>query len=367
MAVFHAPVRFFLGANTPQGFVGFADELYDPTDGWQAYLIKSGPGTGKSSLMRRIYERLTALSIDAEAICCSSDPSSLDGVIFPQLRMCILDATAPHVVEPKVWGAVEQLVPLAICVDEALLHEQAAEVRRVTEDNRTLHAQCRKYIHAAGALLKENRRIGAAALDEEKVRRLACRVARQEFGGTGEGRLTHRFLSAITPDGPVVFHETLQALCPRIYTVEDDHGAAASLFLSELARHAKRAGVDGIVCPCPMAPEEGPEHLLFPAIGVGFTTSNAFHKADYPVYRRIHATRFSDTEQLRARRQITAFNRRAARELLEQAQGLAAEAKVAHDRMEAFSIAAMNWDGAQAMGDAVLRKFEAAAKRFLAV
>ena len=367
MAAFHAPIRFFLGANTPQGFVGFADELYDPADGWQAYLIKSGPGTGKSSLMRRIYERLTALSLDAEAICCSSDPASLDGVIFPQLRMCILDATSPHVVEPKFWGAVEQIVPLAVCADEQVMHGQAQEIRRATEENRALHAQCRKYIHAAGALLKENRRIGMAALNEDKVRRLACRIARQEFGGgVGGGRQTQRFLSAVTPDGMVVFSETLQALCPRIYTVEDDHGAAAPLFLTELARLAQKAGVDGIVCPCPLAPEEGPEHLLFPSIGVGFTTSNSFHKADYPVFRRIHATRFSDTEQLRAKRQIAAFNRRAARELLEQAQALSAEAKAAHDRMERFSIAAMDWDRAREMGDAVVQRFVAAAERFLA-
>lgn len=367
MAVFQAPVRFFLGANTPQGFVGFIDELYDPDADWQAYLIKSGPGTGKSSLMRRVYEELTARSMDAEAICCSSDPASLDGVVFPQLRMCILDATAPHILEPKFWGAVEQIVPLAICSDEAAMHAQSADIRRATEENQALHAQCRKYIQAAGALLKENRRIGTAALNEEKVRRLAARIARQEFGdGTGEGRLTHRFLSAVTPEGPVVFHETVQALCPRIYTIEDDHGAAASLFLTEIACHAQNKGIDGIVCPCPLAPEEGPEHLLFPSIGVGFTTSNSFHKADYPVYRRIHATRFSETDQLRAKRQIAAFNRRAARELLEQAQALSVEAKRVHDRMETYSVAAMNWERAGKMGDLVVQKFVAAAERFLA-
>ena len=367
MAVFYAPIRFFLGANTPQGFVGFADELYDPADGWQAYLIKSGPGTGKSSLMRRVYERLTALSIDAEAICCSSDPSSLDGVVFPELKMCLLDATAPHVVEPKFWGAVEQIVPLAICVDETALHARAAEIRQATEANRTLHVRCRKYIHAAASLLRENRRVGVEALDEEKVRRLACRTARQEFGGsTGEGRISHRFLSAITPDGPQVFFETAQALCPRIYTIEDDYGVAATAFLSEIARQAQKAGVDGIACPCPLAPEVGAEHLLFPSIGVGLITSHMFHKVDFPVYRRIHATRFYDAEQLRAKRQVATFNRRAAAELLAQAQALAAEAKSVHDDMERFSIDAMDWDRARAMGDAVLEKFEAAAVRFLA-
>ena len=36
MSGIHAPVRFFLGANTPGGFVGYIDDLYDAKDGWQA-------------------------------------------------------------------------------------------------------------------------------------------------------------------------------------------------------------------------------------------------------------------------------------------------------------------------------------------
>ncbi len=362
----NAPIRFFLGATTPRGFVGFANEVYSPHDGWQAYLIKSGPGSGKATLMRRVYEAVTALSVEAEAIFCSSDPASLDGVVFPQLRMCILDATAPHVVEPQFWGAVEQIVPLAVCVDENALHENAAAIMQATEENRELHGRVRKYIHAAGALLKENRRFEEAVMDNDKVCRLAARVAQQElFEGDG-GRLTRRFLSAITPQGPMVFYETLQTLCPRIYVIEDDCGAAASLFLSEIEQHAERLGLSGVVCPCPLAPDDGPEHLLFPSLGVGFTTSNTFHTADFPVYRRIHATRFAPAERLREKRQTLQFNRRAARELLAQAQQLAAQAKTVHDRMEAYSIAAMDWERAEAMGAAVVERFVAAAKRFLA-
>lgn len=365
MAMFQAPVRFFLGANTPQGFVGYAHELYDAEDGWQAYLIKSGPGTGKSSLMRRLYEQMTALGIEAEVICCSSDPSSLDGLVFPELKKCILDATAPHVVEPTCWGAVEQLVPLSVCADETVLHPHTAEILAVTRENQALHTRCRKYLHAAAALLRENRRMGAAALDEEKIHRLAQRTAAREFGNKrdGAGRLTHRFLSAVTPEGPVVLHETLQSMCPRIYVVEDEHGAAARMFLADIAGLAQKAGVDGIVCPCPLAPEDGPEHLLFPSVGVGFTTSNAFHTVDFPVYRRIHATRFAAPEQLRARRQIHSFNRRAARDLLTQAQALSAEAKAVHDKMEEYSAKAMDWDAVRAMGDAVIQRFTEAAQQ----
>ncbi len=361
MTALHAPVTFFLGANTPAGFVGFTNELYDVSDGWQVYLIKSGPGTGKSSLMKKIYKRL--LPLEPEVIVCSSDPSSLDGLIYPTLKRCILDATAPHVAEPHCWGAVEQIVPLSWCVDETAMRPFAGEILAATEDNREGHRRCCNYLRAAAALLRENRRLGEVGLDREKITRLAARIAEREFtGGCGKGRITHRFLSAITPLGHVVQAETLQTLCPRIYTVEDEQGAAARLLLSELENRAQAAGVEGIACPCPLFPNDGAEHLLFPSLGVGFTTSNSFHKADFPVYRRIHAGRFA-TGDAPSKKQLQNFNRRAARELVRQACTLSAQAKEAHDRMESYSIAAMDWERANEMGERIVRAFEDAARR----
>lgn len=71
-------IRYFLGANTPTGFVGYTDDLYDCRGGWRAFLIKSGPGTGKNTLMRAVLDAMTAHGEEAQTICCSSDPHSLD-------------------------------------------------------------------------------------------------------------------------------------------------------------------------------------------------------------------------------------------------------------------------------------------------
>ena len=35
--------KYFLGANTPSGFISRFDHLYDPDDGWFAYILKGGP------------------------------------------------------------------------------------------------------------------------------------------------------------------------------------------------------------------------------------------------------------------------------------------------------------------------------------
>ncbi|HIW73466.1 MAG TPA: hypothetical protein H9684_04015 [Firmicutes bacterium] len=357
------PIRFFMGANTPGGFVGYLDDLYDPAQGWRAYLIKSGPGTGKSSLMRRVLNEMTAQGLEAEAILCSSDPNSLDGVRFPEIRACIIDATAPHVIEPKYWGAVEQIVNLSACMDAGRLHEQAPKIMEATEACSALHARCRKFLGAAASLLGDSCRIAAEYTDKEKILRSAARIAGREFGGRAEqsGREIRRFLSAVTPQGLVTFHETLQALCPRIYSLEDEYGASSRLLLEELRRRALEAGLDVISCACPLFPKEKLEHLLIPSIGVGFTTSNPWHKADFPVFRRIHAARFTDTEGLRSRRQLLSFNRRAARELLSEAVSIAAEAKAVHDAMERYNIEAMDWEGAAILTGWVVSEFAALA------
>ena len=189
--------------------------------------------------------------------------------------------------------------------------------------------------------------------------RTAARIAAREFGchSGAPGKERRRFLSAVTPEGIVTFHETIQALCPRIYAVEDEHGAASRLLLGDLRRRALDAGLDIVSCACPLPPHDKLEHLLIPSLGLGFTTSNTWHKADFPVYRRIHAARFTDTEGLRSKRQILSFNRRAARELLNEAIQIAADAKALHDKMERFNIRAMDWEKADDITRQVVETF----------
>lgn len=345
------PVAFFLGANTPQGFCGYHRELYDGRDGWRAFLIKSGPGTGKSSLMKRLVAEMDAEGIATEAIYCSSDPHSLDGVIAPSLKALIFDATAPHILEPGYWGAVEQIVDLGRCMNTDALHEQAPAIIDATDACARMHARCRQYMGAAATLLADNRRLSLTCTDCNKVTATAARIATREWGSKNDqnGHETRRFLSALTPEGMVTFTETLQTLCPHLYAIEDDHGAASSMLMAELRRRALAAGLSVISCASPLFPQESPEHLLIPERGLGFTVSNAFHRAEFPVYRRMRAERFTDSDALRATREKRAFNRKAAREMLQEAEACAREAKRLHDRMEELYHPAVDWQRVSVM------------------
>ena len=346
---------FFLGANTSQGFVGYMSESYSPADGWRVYIIKSGPGSGKSTFMRRLWEEVTAIDeVESEFLYCSSDPHSLDGVRFPTLKIAVFDGTAPHVLEPRYWGACETVVDIGGCANNALLFQNAAAICEATDACAERHARCRGYLSTAAALLEDSRRTAARCINEEKVRRTARRLCDQECPTAHRsGREERRFLSAITPEGPMVLYSTLQALCPRLYVIEDEYGAAGQVLLQELRDRALERGAHLITCACPLDPTEKIEHILLPEEGVGFTLSNPWHKADFPVYRRIHAARFTMEEALAQKRQRLAFNRRAARELLNEAVTCAAEAKSIHDDMERFTVQAMDFEAVDRLREKV--------------
>ena len=90
-------IQFFLGANSPRGFVSFYEGWLDLLQTNRLFIIKGTPGNGKSSFMRRIESALAKKGHGAEEILCSGDPRSLDGLRFPDLGVAFVDGTAPHV------------------------------------------------------------------------------------------------------------------------------------------------------------------------------------------------------------------------------------------------------------------------------
>ncbi len=94
-------VCYFLGANSPNGFYSLYDQLIDPGLAEDIFILKGGPGCGKSSLMRTVGKAMEDKGLYVEYIQCSGDPDSLDGIVIPALKTAIVDGTAPHVVVQK--------------------------------------------------------------------------------------------------------------------------------------------------------------------------------------------------------------------------------------------------------------------------
>ena len=305
---------FFLGANAPGGFVSAFGKAYDPTDGWRVYIIKGGPGTGKSSLMKRAVEILAQKDDKVFLSPCTGDPNSLDAVVAETAKVMILDGTAPHVVEPKYPGACESLVDLGACWDGEMLRQNRLGILKTTRENKQLHERASRYITAAGSLLADSYKIAGECTDLEKAARFGAGLAHRLIPAAGKrkGKETVRFLSGITPKGLLFFRDTLDAYCDQLVILSDDYGASSNAILTEIRGAAMESGWDTVICPNPFAPEEQLDHILIPGLRLGYVTENRYLKLDRDD-RRIHARRFTDLAALRRRKQRLTFNRRASR------------------------------------------------------
>lgn len=86
--------RMYLGAATPQGPV---DHIMQLTDHLQKrYFIKGRPGSGKSTMLKRLVSEAEQRGLDVEVYHCGLDPHSLDMVILPEKGVALFDSTAPH-------------------------------------------------------------------------------------------------------------------------------------------------------------------------------------------------------------------------------------------------------------------------------
>ena len=339
----HDSIDFFLGATTPAGFKGYFEPLRREP-GMQMYLIKSGPGCGKSTLMKRLAQQAEQHGELVERIHCASDPDSLDGVVFLHQKKAIVDATAPHVMEPDAPGADEVVVSLYHTIDAEALHAHTDEVKALFARNTALRARAARYIASAGSLLLDSRRAEACSANFEKVRRYVKRLCARLLPRTEDTASEElRLLSAVTPKGEVFYQNTVQSIADKVIVFRDDYGAVSRLLLELIRAEALARGYHIITCPCAMHPEDKIDHILIPSLGLAFLTDNPWHPVQIAGAQAVRCTRFLDRENLAGYRARLRFNERAAAELLEQASALMAQAKSCHDELETYYRAAVDF------------------------
>ncbi len=335
----------FMGANTPQGFVSFFDELYNPYEKIRAYIIKGGPGTGKSTIMKMVAEEGRRLGFTAERIYCSSDPDSLDAIIFPELGVCMADGTSPHTVEPKFPGACENIINTGAFWDKDTLYLKGDEIRSLTLENSIHHRRSSKYLSAAGSVDDENLRLTWKYIDTDKIDNFALRFASRETPkkkNSQPGKRKKRFISAITPKGRIFLDESIKSLAYRIIGIDDEYSAVSGVLCERIGETAIRNGYDVIFCYCPMKPKMQCEHIIIPEMKLALITVRSSHVTEIEFDRIIHAKRFL-YEGINEHSSYLRFNRRLIRELTDEAISALKDAKETHDKLEKIYADAMDF------------------------
>lgn len=336
---------FFLAANSAQGFFSLFNELYSADEGWKAYIIKGGPGTGKSGLMRKVAKAAEDRGYTVERIICSSDPDSLDAVIIPEKKICFADGTAPHVMEAKYPGAVEDIINLGQFWNSKLLESNREHIITLTNCNKALHAKSARYVSACFQSSADSMNILKSAVDYKTIDNFASRfIARNCQCTNSLGLQKNRLLSGITPKGFITLFDTAIHYCDRIYAVNDEDTYISSVLMESLRRCAISNGIDVISCLNPLSPQGNPLHIILPEERIGFFTSNSVHNFKSIAYKNINTSRFVNKDIISAHKQRLLFNRKVSSEMLSEAVKLLEKAKNVHDDLETNYIKAMNFD-----------------------
>ncbi len=339
-------VSFFLGANTPEGFYSLFSELYSPEEGWRLYIIKGGPGTGKSTLMKRIAAAADRRGQFCERIYCSSDPESLDAVIIPSLKISIADGTPPHTLEPKYPGVCEKFVDLGLFRDDSRLNEHRNEIIETAKENSFYHKKCADFLLAALSCRNDTASVVIPSMKIAALHKFSEKLSEKLLLSVSDTpvKMKKRIISAVTPSGIMDFSDTLGALSEKRVVLYDNFGCAAAVILKFLSLRAAERGIEGYCCYDFMNPSSSPEALILPSLNLSLQRVKGKPSDTENGSLTVNCMRFYDSAVLSRHKNRLAFNNRSENEMVSGAVGCLIKAKATHDRLEKYYISAMDFE-----------------------
>lgn len=152
--------NYFMAANGYCGFRNYFKEVFAPQNYTRLYVLKGGPGTGKSSLMKKVCEEFLRLGYECERIYCSSDPNSLDGVTLEKKgkKFGILDGTAPHETDAKIPGAIDEIINLGAAWEKNRLRDERNTIEKINKRKAGHYKEAYEYLRVGGIVSGEMER-----------------------------------------------------------------------------------------------------------------------------------------------------------------------------------------------------------------
>ncbi|MBE6656408.1 MAG: hypothetical protein E7609_06050 [Ruminococcaceae bacterium] len=330
----------FISANSKNGFFSLYDTVFKTKTFDRIYVILGGPGTGKSTFLRQISEKAKEDGISVEEILCSSDPSSLDGVILKtsEKRIGVLDGTAPHSRIITAPAFCEEIIDLGVFWDAERIAVHKNELQLLGEKKKHSYARAYTLLSAAGALWEERRLCYAPYFDKEKARR----QIRHKLGASKQtGEVTYRFMRSFSGMGEFILHALTESAQNIVYV--SGNCVAAEIYLSYFEEILKNSSMKRTVFLSPLDGKSVDGIYLEESATLLLKESL---KGNGGRGRRIVADRFFTACLETSKEQRMSFEGVKAMAL-----SALSEAKKAHAAMEEFYIDSMDFEALRAYKD----------------
>ena len=331
----------FAAANSGKGFYSFYPHVFDRAELTRRYIIKGGPGTGKSSLMREVAAYAEGRGMSVEYYRCSSDPDSLDGVILDG-RIALLDGTAPHAMEPRLPGARDEIVNLGEFWDGERLGARYSEIVSLGARKGNCYRKAYRFLSASMEVSEINRELIAPTLYLEKMKKAARRLLRDIPTGSGFS-LRPGLRNSLGMKGSVRL-DTYEKQAKELYVV-DDYYESGAIFLSSLIEIAREKECALQVSYQPLMPSL-PDAVLFIESGICFVLGE---EGEREADGRINMRRFVDRDRIGEIKTELRANRRLYDGLMQSAIDSLRDAGEVHFELEKIYMSCMDFES--------LRKF----------
>ncbi len=337
---------YFAAGNGYEGFRSYFDNIFSPSEYTRIYVLKGGPGTGKSSLMKKTGTHFRDLGFHTESILCSSDPSSLDGVIINSetKKFAILDGTSPHETDAKIPGAVDEIINLGDAWDKDKLKKHRERIIEINDSKKLHYKNAYGFLKLAGNFVPrfntQNLRFSSCRC-EELVFSLLSDLPTKKRGRKSKIKLISSFgkTGYSTLDGAII------SANKKIF-VTGRHGSD-TLFMNRLTVAAESRKIEYTLFPSPLS------HDIVEAI--------YFEDSDTLVSTRIASENKIDTSGFADEIEVSndiKYYEKLHDELTLRAKEAFLLASSAHFELEAIYTPTMDFDKINKIRDTVIREIE---------
>ncbi len=340
----------FPGGNSCYGFYSFYDHIV-PVSAINKLVLKGGPGVGKSTFMKMIGADLSSQNIDVEYHWCSSDNNSLDGVVGGNRQVCLLDGTAPHVVDPRYPGAIDRIINLGEYWDADKIAANRENIVKLTNRISLCFNRAYNRLNEAHLALEEWKSYIQEACDSASVNRNVLALGDdflQHCPKTYEAP-RHLFAAAISPEGIVTKAESLVEDDFAILAVKGSPGGGCKNLFLHVEHQLQLAGIYAEIYHCPFDPKSI-DMIIIPAsksILLDITANVVDYEKVLPSrkYKRfLDFDQFLDESVLNPYAKLVSSSRERFSTGIQEAMDFIKTAKTYHDELETHYIPAMDFE-----------------------
>lgn len=325
---------YFAASNSAIGFKSYFSDIFDPVKLNKIYILKGGPGTGKSRLMEEVGKTSEENGYTVEYFLCSSDTDSLDGIIINELSTAIIDGTSPHLADPVLPGASEEIINLGEFFDIKSLTNKKDDIIRLVKAKKELYKRAYAFLSCGGSLKHEYDLAVSPYILYDKMRKYTERLLSEIPEGEKNSEFI-RITKAFGTCGEIKLN-TFSENASTNYVIKDKFNISYT-FLSLIYEKLKEKKQLMYVSYDPILDHQI-DGIYLPKLGISFTTDNKIENCEI-----INMSRFIDVEKAKDQKKRLQFIKKAYDSIIAEALTYLSNIKVLHEELEQIYISSMDF------------------------